>query len=50
MTQSNNRIARKSPDEDLILMVSQKSEILNQTNDSLQVKVCAQTDILWDTL
>jgi hypothetical protein len=35
MTQSNNRITRSSPDEDPILMVSQKPEILNQI-DSLQ--------------
>jgi hypothetical protein len=36
MTQGNNRKTGRSPDEDPILMVSQKPEISNQTNDSLQ--------------
>jgi hypothetical protein len=36
MTQSNNRITERSPGEDPILMMSQKPEILNQTNASLQ--------------
>ena len=35
MTQDNSRITR-SPNEDLILMVSQKPEVWNQTTDSLQ--------------
>jgi hypothetical protein len=34
MTQSNNRITG-SPNEDPILMLSQKTETLNQTNNSL---------------
>jgi hypothetical protein len=34
--QDNNRITRRSPGEDLILMVSQKPELSIQTNDSLQ--------------
>lgn len=36
MIQVNNRITGKSLDEDPVLMVSQKSEISNQHNDSLQ--------------
>lgn len=36
MTQGNKRISGKSPSGDPILMVSQKSEILYQTNYSLQ--------------
>jgi hypothetical protein len=35
MTQGNG-ITRRSPEEDLILMISQKPEISNQTNDALQ--------------
>jgi hypothetical protein len=35
-TQGNNRITRRSPSEDPVLMVSQKPEISNQNNDSLQ--------------
>jgi hypothetical protein len=35
MTQGKNRITRRSLDEDLILMGSQKPEISNQINDSL---------------
>ena len=35
-TQGNNRITGRSPNEDPILMVSQKPETSNQTNDSLQ--------------
>ena len=42
MTQSNNRIAGRSPHEDPTMMVSQKPQILNQTNgycnEHLQVK------------
>ena len=34
--QGNNRITMRSPNKDPILMVSQKPEISNQTNDSLQ--------------
>jgi hypothetical protein len=36
MTQSKNRITKRSPCEDPILMVSQKPETGNQTNESLQ--------------
>jgi hypothetical protein len=37
MTQGNNRISKRSPAENPVLMVVQrKSEALNQTNDSLQ--------------
>jgi hypothetical protein len=36
MMQGNNRITRRSPDEDLILISSQKPEISNQVNDTLQ--------------
>ena len=36
MTQGNNRITGRTPDEVPILMESQKPEILNQTIDSLQ--------------
>jgi hypothetical protein len=36
MTQGNNRITWRSPDEDPILMVSQKLEISKQTNNSLE--------------
>ena len=32
MTQGNNRITGRSPDEDPVLMVSQKPEISNQTH------------------
>ena len=48
MTQGNNRTG-KSPDDDPILMVSQKPEIPNQThcNEYLQVKMCGQRAILW---
>ena len=34
MTQGNNRITGRSPSEDPVLMVSQKPEAWNQTNDS----------------
>jgi hypothetical protein len=34
MTQGNKRITGRSPNEDPVLMVSQKPEILNQTKDS----------------
>jgi hypothetical protein len=50
MTRGNSRITGRSSDVDPILMVSQKSQILNQTNEHLQVKMCGQRDILWDTL
>jgi hypothetical protein len=33
MTQGNNRLSGRRPGEDPILMVSQKPEILNQSND-----------------
>lgn len=36
VTQGNNRITRRRPGEDPMLMVSQKPEISNQTNDSFQ--------------
>ncbi|EDL79718.1 rCG62988 [Rattus norvegicus] len=36
MTQDNNRITRKHPHVDLVLMVQQKSEASNQSSDSLQ--------------
>jgi hypothetical protein len=35
MTQGSNRITRRSPSENAMLMVSQKSETSNQTSDSL---------------
>ena len=35
MTQGNNRMTRRQPSEDPVLMVSQKSEILSQTNQCL---------------
>ena len=55
MTQGNGRITGRSPGKDPILMVSQKPELLNQTpmtycNEHLQVEMCGQRDILWDTL
>jgi hypothetical protein len=36
MAQGNNRITRRSPGEDPILMVPQRPEIFSQTSDSLQ--------------
>lgn len=36
MIQGSNRITRRRPGEDLILMVSQKPEALKHTNDSLE--------------
>ena len=36
MTQGNNRISERSPGGDPVLMVQQKPEASNQTNDSLQ--------------
>jgi hypothetical protein len=36
MAQGNNRITKRNPNEDPILMVWQKPEISKQTNDSLQ--------------
>ena len=36
MKQGNNRITRRKLIEDSMLMVAQKPEISNQTNDSLQ--------------
>ena len=52
ITQGNNRITSRSPGEDPILMMSQKPEMLNQTkyNEHLQVNMCGQRSILWDTL
>jgi hypothetical protein len=50
LTQGNSRITRRSSSEDPILMVSQKPETSKQTKDSLQLKMCAQRDVLWDTL
>jgi hypothetical protein len=52
MTQGNNRITLRSPSEDPILMVSQKPETSNQTNDSLQceIKMCGERGVPWDTL
>jgi hypothetical protein len=44
MTQGNNGIIRMSPDEDPILMVSPKPEILNQTSHSLQ-RTLASEDV-----
>jgi hypothetical protein len=52
VTQGNKRIAR-SASEDLILMVSQKPEPSNPTNDSLHkhlLMICRQRDILWDSV
>lgn len=53
-TQRSNRITGRSPDVDLILMMSQKPEISNRSithcNEHLKVKVCGQRDILGDTL
>jgi hypothetical protein len=46
--QGNSRITRRSPNENPMLLVSQKPEISNQTNDSLvynehlHVKMCGQ--------
>jgi hypothetical protein len=52
MTQGNDGVTGRSPDEDPLLMVSQKPEILNQTHYSehLQIKMYGQRHILWDTL
>lgn len=54
VTQGNNRISERRPCEDLVLIVQQKLEALNQTNDSLkqtfQIKMCGLKLILWDTL
>lgn len=36
MTQSNSRISERSFSEGPVMMVCQRSEVLNQTNDSLQ--------------
>jgi hypothetical protein len=36
MTQGNNRITGMRPGDDPVLMMSQKPETSNQTNDSLQ--------------
>lgn len=36
MTQDKNRITGRKPGKDPTLMVSLKTQILNQTNDSLQ--------------
>jgi hypothetical protein len=54
-TKGNNRIPRRSSGENPILMVSQKPEIMNQTNDSLKrtfanEDVWTQRDKLWDPL
>lgn len=49
VTQGNNRITLMTPCKAAVLIVSKKSEILNQANDSLQMKMCGQKDTLWDT-
>ena len=36
MTQGNNRMTGRSPSEEPMLLMSQKPETSNQTNDSLQ--------------
>ena len=36
MTWDSNRISERSPGEDPVLILQQKRETLNQTNDSLQ--------------
>ena len=36
MTQGNNRISKRSPSEDPVLIVQQQPEAANQINDSLQ--------------
>lgn len=52
MTQGNNRISERCPDEDPVLVVQQKPEALKQTKDShcideqLQVKTYGQKSIL----
>ena len=50
MIQGNKKISIKRPEEDPVL--SQKLKNLDQThcNEHLQVKMCGQRDILWDTL
>jgi hypothetical protein len=40
MTQGNSRITGRRPDEDPMLMVSQKPEISNQTNDRIAKNIC----------
>ena len=47
----NHKISKTQDSvEDPVRLVYQKSEALNQTNDSLQVKLIEQRGILYDTL
>jgi hypothetical protein len=46
MTEGNNRLTRRSPDEDPILMVSQKPELLNQTCVDREIYCGTHCDIL----
>ena len=47
MTQGNNRTTRRSPGEDLMLMVLQKPETSRQNNDLSQG---TSASVMWDTL
>jgi hypothetical protein len=51
---SNNRITRRSSDEDSIFIVLEKPNILTrpitQGNEHSEVKMFGQRDILWATL
>lgn len=49
MTKNNNRMSKRSPSENSIVMVKQKVDTMNQTNDCnehLQVKMIGQNDKL----
>ena len=50
MTQGINRVSERLTTGDPLLIVEQKPETLNQTNDSLQVKLFGQGGVLWITL
>lgn len=49
MTRGDKKIPERSPLEDPVLIsrVQQKPQVLKQTHDSLQVKMCEQTGTLW---
>ena len=47
MTRGNNRITMRSPGKNPILMVSQKPEISNQTNDSDSMQRIFASEDVW---
>lgn len=50
MTQSNSRISERSFSEGPVMMVCQRSEVLNQTNTHLWAGFIGQKGVLRDTL